>query len=325
MALKVLVALLTVVAGIGAAIALYWVLNKIAESLPGKAEHRFKPYVYILPAYVAILFFLIYPGVLTIINSFRDATSTSWVGFANFHKLLSSHGFQQTLLNTLLWIIIVPTITVIIGLAVATLADKLGPSGEKTSKTLIFMPMAISFVGAGTIWRLMYAYSSSGPQVGLLNAVATKLGHSPVAWLSLSHFHFNSLLLMVMLLWAQAGYSMVLLSSAIKGVPEETLEAAAIDGARPAQIFFQVVVPQIMGTIVTVFVTVLIAVMKIFDIVYVMTRGSFNTNVVGNEFYNQLFNFFDYGAASAIVVILIIAVIPVMVFQVRHFKREEAV
>ena len=118
---------------------------------------------------------------------------------------------------------------------------------------------------------------------------------------------------------------MVLLSSAIKGVPEETLEAAAIDGARPFQIFFQVVVPQIMGTIVTVFVTVLITVMKIFDIVYVMTRGSFNTNVVGNEFYNQLFNFFDYGAASAIVVILIIAVIPVMVFQVRHFKREEAV
>ena len=325
MALKVLVALLTVVAGIGAAIALYWVLNKIAESLPGKAEHRFKPYVYILPAYVAILFFLIYPGVLTVINSFRDATSTSWVGFANFHKLLSSHGFQQTLLNTLLWIIIVPTITVIIGLAVATLADKLGPSGEKTSKTLIFMPMAISFVGAGTIWKLVYAYSPNGPQVGIQNAIVTKLGFDPVAWLSLTHVHLNSLLLMVILIWMQAGYAMVLLSAAIKGVPQETLEAAKIDGAGPASIFFRIVVPQIRGTIITVFITVLITVMKIFDIVYVMTGGSFNTNVVGTEFFNQLFTYGDAGAASAIVVLLMIAVVPVMWYQVRNFKREEAV
>ena len=325
MASKIIIAVLTVVGGIGGAVLLYWLLNKLAELLPGPAERRLKPYFYILPAYVAIAFYLIYPGILTVINSFRDSTSTNWVGFANFTKLLKSHDFQQTLLNTLLWIIIVPAVTVALGLIIAQLADKLSPSGEKLSKTIIFLPMAISFVGAGTIWRLMYAYSSSGDQVGLLNAITTKLGHAPVAWLSLSHFHVNSLLLMVMLLWAQAGYSMVLLSSAIKGVPEETLEAAAIDGAGPFQIFFQVVVPQIMGTIVTVFVTVLINVMKIFDIVYVMTRGQFNTNVIGNEFYNQLFNFFDYGAASAIVVILIVAVIPVMVFQVRHFKREEAV
>ncbi|MEP7092202.1 MAG: sugar ABC transporter permease [Nocardioidaceae bacterium] len=324
MTLKILIAVLTVVVGIGAAVLLYWLLNKLVELLPGPLEGRIKPYVYILPAYVAISFYLIYPGILTIIDSFKDSTSEKWVGLDNFTRLLGSHDFQQTLINTLLWIIIVPTLTVAIGLGIAQLTDKLSPSGEKLAKTIIFMPMAISFVGAGTIWRLMYAYSSSGPQIGLLNAIATKLGHSPVAWLSLSHFHVNSLLLMVMLLWAQAGYSMVLLSSAIKGVPEETLEAAAIDGAGGFQIFFQVVVPQIMGTIVTVFVTVLITVMKIFDIVYVMTRGSFNTNVVGNEFYNQLFNFFDYGAASAIVVILIIAVIPVMWFQVRHFKREEA-
>jgi alpha-glucoside transport system permease protein len=325
MTLKILYAVLTVVAGIGAAVLLYWLLNKLMELLPGPLEGRLKPYAYILPAYVAITFYLIYPAVLTVINSFKDSTSTNWVGFANFSKLLSSHDFQQTLINTLLWIIIVPALTVVIGLAIAQLADKLSPTGEKLSKTIIFVPMAISFVGAGAIWRLMYAYSSSGSQIGLLNAIATKLGHSPIAWLSLSHFHVNSLLLMVMLLWAQAGYAMVLLSSAIKGVPEETIEAASIDGAGPFQIFFQVVVPQIMGTIVTVFVTVLINVMKIFDIVYVMTRGSFNTNVIGNEFYNQLFNFFDYGAASAIVVILIIAVIPVMWFQVRHFKREEAV
>jgi len=325
MALKILYAVLTVVVGIGAAVALYWLLNKLVELLPGRLEARVKPYAYILPGYVALTFFLIYPGILTVINSFKDSTSENWVGFANFTKLLSSHDFQQTLINTLLWIIIVPALTVAIGLGVATLADRLSPPGEKLTKTLIFMPMAISFVGAGTVWKYIYAYSSGGDQIGLLNAIATKLGHSPVAWLSLSHFHVNSLLLMVMLLWAQVGYAMVLLSSAIKGVPEETIEAASIDGATGLQTFFQVVVPQIMGTIVTVFITVLITVMKIFDIVYVMTNGSFNTNVVGTEFFNQLFTFFDYGTASAIVVLLMIAVIPVMVYQVRHFKREEAV
>jgi alpha-glucoside transport system permease protein len=324
MALKILIALLTVVGGIGAAILLFWVLNKIAEAMPGKAEHRLKPYVYILPAYAAIIFFLIYPGVLTIINSFKDSTSTNWVGFDNFQRLLSSHDFQQTLINTLLWIIIVPTVTVIIGLAVATLADKLSPTGENISKTLIFLPMAISFVGASTVWKLVYAYNPDGNQIGLQNAIITKLGHSPVAWLSLSNFHLNSLLLMVILIWMQAGYSMVLLSAAIKGVPEETLEAARIDGAGSGSIFFRIVVPQIKGTIITVFITVLITVMKIFDIVYVMTNGSFNSNVVGTEFFNQLFKFFDYGTASAIVVLLMIAVIPVMWYQVRNFRREEA-
>jgi alpha-glucoside transport system permease protein len=325
MALKTLVAILTVLAGIGGAIALYWLLNLLAERLPGRAEHRVKPYLYILPAYAALIFYLIYPGVLTVINSFKDSTSTNWVGFANFSKLLTSHDFQQTLLNTLLWILIVPAGTVVIGLGVATLVDKLSPTGEKFSKTLIFLPMAISFVGASTVWKFVYAYAPTGNQIGIQNAIITKLGHAPVAWLSLSQWHVNSLFLMVMLLWAQAGYAMVLLSAAIKGVPEETLEAARIDGAGPGSIFFRIVVPQIRGTIVTVFITVLITVMKIFDIVYVMTNGSFNTNVVGTEFYNQLFTYFDYGTASAIVVLLMLAVIPVMFYQVRHFKREEAV
>ncbi|MBV9831370.1 MAG: sugar ABC transporter permease, partial [Marmoricola sp.] len=179
MALKILLAILTVALGIGAAIILYWLLNKLAEFLPSRQEHRFKPYFYILPAYAAIIFFLIYPAVLTVINAFKDSSSTSWVGFSNFTHLLQSHGFQQTLFNTLLWIIIVPTFTVIIGLAVATLADRLNPGGEKFTKTLIFLPMAISFVGAGTIWKLVYAYNPTGDQIGLQNAIVTKLGAQP--------------------------------------------------------------------------------------------------------------------------------------------------
>ncbi|MEO7942995.1 MAG: sugar ABC transporter permease [Marmoricola sp.] len=323
--MKVLSALLFVVAGIGAALALYWLLNKLAELLPTKWEERIKPFFYILPAYLAIALYLIYPAVQTVVASFQDATSDTFVGLDNYSRLLSSQPFQQTLFNTLLWIIIVPAATVALGLAVAVLADRLKPGAEKLSKTLIFMPMAISAVGAATVWRFIYsAQPDSQPQIGILNAIWTGLGFDPVAWLQQSGFHLNSILLMVVLLWAQVGFAMVLLSAAVKGVPGDTLEAARIDGANERQTFFQVVVPQIKGTIITVFVTVTIAVMKIFDIVYVLTNGNFNTNVLGNEFFNQLNTNFNNGAAAAIVVILIIAVIPVMVYQVRHFKAEEA-
>jgi alpha-glucoside transport system permease protein len=325
MTLKVVSTIITVLVGVGAALALYWVLNKLAELLPGNWEHRIKPYLYILPAYAAIVFYLVYPAVLTVVYSFKDSSSTSWVGWANFTGLLKTHSFQQTLFNTLLWMIIVPIATVILGLGVAVLADRLNPRGENLAKTLVFMPMAISMVGAGVVWRFLYAYRPEGrPQIGLQNAIVVGLGGNPVAWLEQSQFHLNSLFLMIMLLWAQVGFSMVLLSAAIKGVPGDTLEAARIDGANEVQIFFRVVVPQIRGTIITVFVTTLIATMKIFDIVYVMTNGNFNTNVLGNEFFNQLFTNFNNGAAAAIVVMLMIAIIPIMIYQIRHFRAEEA-
>lgn len=325
MAVKLLTALVTVLAGIGIALALYWLLNKLAEILPGRWEDRIKPFLYILPAYAAITIYLIYPTILTLINSFKDQASVEWVGFDNYTELLTSSNFQQTIYNTLLWILVVPAVTVIIGLAVAVLADRLGPRGEKLSKTLIFLPMAISMVGASVVWRFVYSSQPEGqPQIGLLNAVWTKLGFDAVPWLQTSTLHLNSFLLMVILLWMQVGFSMVLLSAAVKGVPAETLEAARIDGANERQTFFKVVVPQIKGTIVTVFITVTIGVMKIFDIVYVTTNGNFNTNVVGNEFYNQFTTNFNNGAASSIVVLLMLAVIPVMVYQIRHFKAEEA-
>ena len=322
---KVVIAIVTVLIGIGAALALYWLLNKLAELLPAKVEHKLKPFLYILPAYFAITVFLIYPTIQTVINSFKDQSSTEWVGFENYTELLTNKGFQQTIYNTLLWMLIVPVVSVIIGLAVAVLADRLKPGSEKTAKTVIFLPMAVSAIGAAVIWDFIYTTRPAGqPQIGLLNAVWVGLGGDPVAWLEQSQLHLNSLLLMVVLLWGQIGFSMVLLSAAVKGVPVDTMEAARIDGANERQIFFQVVVPQIKGTIITVYVTVIIGVMKIFDIVYVMTNGNFNTNVVGNEFWNQFSTFFNNGAASAIVVMLMIAVIPIMIYQVRHFKAEEA-
>jgi alpha-glucoside transport system permease protein len=323
--IRLINALLAIVGGVGAALLLFWILNKLVEMLPTKWEERLKPWVFIGPAVAAIGFFLIYPAIRTFILSFANAQSTAWVGVENYTDLLGSESFRQTLYNTLLWIAVVPAATVAIGLGVAVLADRLGPQSEKLSKSIIFLPMAISGVGQATIWRFIYEARPEGePQIGLQNAVWTALGFDPVAWLQVSTLHFNSFLLMVILIWAQVGFSMVLLSAAVKGVPVDTLEAARIDGANERQIFFRVIVPQIWATVITVFITVLISVMKIFDVVYVMTNGNFNTDVIAVRFFNELFRNGNNGRASAIVVMLMIAVLPVIVYQVRHFRAEEA-
>ena len=322
---QVLSTALTVLAGIAGALAVYWALNKLAEALPGRWETRIKPYFYIAPAVAAIGVYLVYPTIVTVVDSFRSSDGSRFVGLDNFSQLLGTPAFRQTLLNSLLWIALVPAACIAVGLLVAVLADRLTPTAEKMAKTIVFMPMAISAVGSATVWRFMYAAQPAGqPQTGLLNGVVTAFGHDPVPWLQQSTAHSNSMLLMVMLLWGQAGFSMVLLSAAIKGVPADTLEAARLDGAGEARIFWRIIVPQIRSTLITVFVTVLITVMKVFDVVYVMTNGSFNTNVVGLEFFNQLYTNYNYGYASAIVVMLLIAIVPIMIYQIRHFRAEES-
>jgi alpha-glucoside transport system permease protein len=323
--IKILNALIAVVGGVLGAIVLYWLLNKLAEFLPGRWEDRVKPYLFLLPAFAAISLTLIYPTIQTFNYSFANQQATAYVGFENYIDLLASRNFQNTLFNTFLWILIVPAGAIAIGLLIATLADRLGPRGEKSAKTLIFLPMAIGAVSAGAIWKFVYA--SNPPtqnQIGLLNGIWTGLGGEPVNWLQISDFRFNSFLLMVMLLWLQAGFAMVLLSAAIKGVPTETLEAARLDGAGEGAIFFRIVIPQIRTTLITVFITVLIGVLKTFDIVYVMTNGNFNTNIIAVDFFNQLFTNNNAGYAAAIVVMLLIIMIPVLVFQVRQFRAEEA-
>jgi alpha-glucoside transport system permease protein len=323
--IRVINALLAVVGGVGGALLLYFTLNKLAEMLPEKSEERVKPWVFIAPALAAIGLFLIYPAVRTIILSFANSTSTAWVGLDNYTKLLGSSDFRITLVNTLLWIAIVPAVTVALGLGVATLADRLGPAGEKLTKSTIFLPMAISGVGQATIWRFIYEARPEGePQIGLQNAVWTFLGFDPIAWLQESTLRLNTFLLMIVLIWAQVGFSMVLLSAAVKGVPVDTVEAARIDGANERQIFFRVIVPQIWGTVITVFITVLITVLKAFDVVFVMTNGNFNTDIIAVRFFNELFRNGDNGKAAAIVVMLMIAVVPVVAYQVRHFRAEEA-
>ena len=325
MTIKILNALIAIVGGVVGAIILYYLLNKLAELLPGRWEDRVKPFLFLLPALAAITLYLIYPTVQTVVFSFANASSTAFVGASNYGNLLTSAAFQSTLFNTLLWIIVVPAGTIVLGLLIATLADRMRPRGEKVAKTLIFLPLAIGGVSAAAIWRFVYAANPPGQQqVGLLNGIWTGLGGDPVNWLQISTLRFNSFLLMVILLWIQAGFAMVLLSAAIKGVPTETLEAARLDGAGEGAIFFRIVIPQIRTTLITVFITVLIGVLKTFDIVYVMTNGNFNTNVIAVDFFNQLFTNNNAGYAAAIVVMLLIVMIPILVFQIRQFRAEEA-
>jgi alpha-glucoside transport system permease protein len=324
MVIKLLNTILTVIAGVGAALVLFWVLNKIAELLPGRWEERLKPYLYILPAIAAIAVYIVYPAVQTVVYSFANAQSTEFVGLRNYADLFGSNDFRNTLVVTLVWLVVAPLAAVFLGLVVATLVDRLQPRAEKTAKTVVFFPMAISAVGAATVWRFIYAFQPPGqPQVGLQNAIVTSFGHDPIAWLEQRTGFLNTFLLIVMFLWLNVGFSMVLLSSAIKGVPVDTLEAARMDGATELQAFRRVVIPQIMPTVVTVYITVLIGVLKLFDIVYAMTNGSFNTNVLATQFYNELSTNFDNGHAAAIVVLLVVLVMPVMVFQVRQFRLQE--
>lgn len=323
---KILMGLLGLAVGIGGAALLFWFINVAVEALPRRLEHGLIPYAFLLPGFSLIGVMLLYPTIQTIHYSFANADSTEYVGFQNYRDLFTDGAFWSAITNNLLWIAIVPAVSVAIGVVVAVLADKLSAAGEKWAKSFIFLPMAISFVAASAIWlTTVYAYQAPGrPQTGALNAIVDLFGGDPKNWLSIDTARLNSLLLMVILVWLQTGFAMVLLSSAIKGVPEDTIEAARIDGASEWQIFWKVVIPQIKGTIITVFITVLILVLKVFDIIYVLTNGRNNTDVIANMFFNDLFARGQAGRAAALIVVLLVAVIPVLIYQVKQFREQEA-
>lgn len=322
---KFVVGLLAIIGGVGGAALLFFFLNMFVEGLPSRLSQGVIPYVFLLPGLLLVALMLIYPTFQTVNYSFANSDSTAYIGLQNYRTIFGDGEFRQSIINNILWLLIVPAVVVAFGVVVAVLADKLSAGGEKLIKSLVFLPMAISFVGASAIWGLVYAYNNPGQaQTGLLNAIWTGLGGDPQVWLQLDTAKLNSILLMVILIWLQVGFAMVLLSSAIKGVPDDTLEAARIDGASELQIFWQVVIPQIKGTIITVFVTVFITVLKVFDIVYVTTNGAYGTNVIANLFFNKLFAASEAGQATAIVVVLLIAVIPLIWYQIRHFRNEGA-
>jgi alpha-glucoside transport system permease protein len=226
--------------------------------------------------------------------------------------------------NLLFWILIATPLTVISGLLIAVLADR--SDWERTAKSLIFLPMAISFVGASVIWNFVYAYRPpDSPQIGLLNAVVVALGGQPHGWTQYTAIApWNNLFLVVIVLWLQTGFAMVIFSAAIKGIPDELLEAARMDGGTETQIFFKIMIPSIMGTIITVTTTIIIFTLKIFDVVWVMTGGQFGSEVIATQFYRQSFINRNSGYGSAIAIVLLIAVIPVIIYNLRQVREEEA-
>jgi len=320
-------ALTSIVLGVLASIFLYWLLNFLVNLLPRRAASALQPYAFISPVLALVGGFLVWPTLqtmyLSLTTTSQDTGEQTFTGLDNFSSLFGDPDFITTLSNNLLWILVVPITSVVLGLLIATVSNNVGPIREKVAKSIIFLPMAISFVAASTMWRFLYHYDAGDTQIGLLNAVVTSLGGDAVPWLQVTNFKLNDLLLMVIVIWLNTGFAMVLLSAAIKAVPEETVEAASIDGATGRQTFFRIVLPQIRATAVSVFITVLIAVMKIFDVVYAMTGGNYETNVLGVAFIKNYFEFGDTGKASAIVVLLMLAIIPIMIYQVRSYRKQE--
>ena len=321
----ILFGLASIVIGIAASYGVYWGLDQIVNRLPEALQKKVRAWAYLLPAATLLILVLFVPLIMTFIYSFMNSSGKKWIGFENYVDLFTDPTFFSVLLNNFLWIAFVPALTVASGLFVATLTNQVGPIREKIFKSLIFMPMSISFVSAATIWGFLYANVPPGrPEIGLLNALVKVFGGDPQPWMLISDFRLNSFLLMIIIIWLQTGFSMVLLSAAIKGVPEETIEAARVDGAGNLQLFWKIILPQIWGTVMSVFVTVVIGVMKIFDIVLAMTGGTFDTSVLGFQFYQEYFLNANVGKASAIVAVLTVLIVPLMIVQVVTFRRQEA-
>jgi alpha-glucoside transport system permease protein len=280
---------------------------------------RIRPWLFLAPALFFLGVYLIYPIIETFRLSLFDRLGQNFEWFDNYVWAYRDATFRQSALNNLGWLIVVPALSTGFGLLIAVLADRLWWGG--LAKTLVFMPMAISFVGAAVIWRFVYAYR--GPemdQIGLLNAFVTWLGYAPQAWMQISIV--NSLLLMVILVWIQTGFAMVILSAALRGIPQETIEAARIDGAGEVRIFFTIMIPQIATTILVVWTTITIHVLKVFDIVYAMTNGENGTQVLGNLMYRWTFISGDSGRGSAIAIVILIAVLPIMIWNIKRARAE---
>lgn len=316
--------LLAIAFGVALSYGLFWVLNGLFSLLPQKVLDKIQWLAFVTPALVLVILVLVLPILQTIIWSFMDDRVQEFTGIENYVNLFTDPDFLGVLFNNFLWVLVVPAITVAIGTAVATLSNQVGPTREKIFKSLIFMPMSISFVAAATIWSFSYAYVPPGrPEIGILNSILSSAGLETQPWLTIDAGRLNSFLLMAVLVWLQVGYSMVIISAAIKAVPEETLEASRIDGANAWQVFARIILPQVWGAIMSVFVTVLILVMKIFDVVLAMTGGTFNTSVLALEWYRVFFEGGDIGPASAIVVVLFVLIVPLMYVQIRTVKQQE--
>ncbi|WP_444948679.1 carbohydrate ABC transporter permease [Micromonospora ureilytica] len=273
---------------------------------------------FLLPTLLLLTIGLVVPAIRTVLLSLMNGDSTEWVGLRNYGFLFSDDTMVRVLINTLVWVLVVPLVATGFGLIYAVLVDK--ARFEAVAKSLIFLPMAISFVGASIIWKFVYAYRGDGDQIGLLNQIVVSMGGEPKQWLLESPL--NTLLLIVIMIWIQAGFAMVVLSAAIKAIPGDIVEAARLDGVSPWQMFWRITMPSIRPALIVVMVTLTIATLKVFDIVRTSTNGNYDTSVIANEMYNQAFRYGQSGQGSALAVFLFILVIPVVIYQIRNLRQQ---
>ncbi|MDO3684061.1 carbohydrate ABC transporter permease [Micromonospora sp. C28ISP2-4] len=275
-------------------------------------------FFFLLPTLLLLAVGLVVPAVRTTLLSFMDSGSNNWVGLDNYRWMFAEDSIVRVLINTLIWVLLVPLVATGFGLIYAVLVDK--ARFEAVAKSLIFLPMAISFVGASIIWKFVYAYRGEGDQIGLLNQIVVSLGGEPKQWLLDSPL--NTFLLIVIMVWIQAGFAMVVLSAAIKGIPADIVEAARLDGTTPWQMFWRITVPSIRPALIVVVVTISIATLKVFDIVRTATNGNYDTNVIATEMYNQAFRYQENGQGSALAVFLFVLVIPIVIYQIRNLRKQ---
>lgn len=307
--------------GVPAGFTLYiFLVEKGVTRLSFPIQKRIRPWLWLAPGLAILFVFLLYPVLNTLVLSFLNDDSTQFIGLQNYLRIFSDRDMLIVLRNNAMWLIFFTLVTVTVGLLIAVLTDRV--KYEQVAKALIFLPMAISFVAAGVIWKFMYEFKPKGtPQIGTVNAMLTTLFPSfePQAWLF--NPRINNWALIVVGIWIWTGFAMVILSASIKGVPKEIVEAARIDGAGEFQVFFRVTLPIIKPTIIVVTTTLIINVLKIFDIVYVMTNGILGTEVIANRMYKEMFNFMNFGMASALAVLLLVAIIPVMLMNIKRFGQ----
>jgi alpha-glucoside transport system permease protein len=312
--------ILQVVMGLAVFAAVVGLLIFFIDKAPKKGRDYWQLGLFLLPAMLFVAIGLVYPAIRTGFLAFQD-NSGGWT-LNNFIWMFTQPAAIRTLINTIIWVALAPIISTVIGLAYAVFIDK--SRGERYYKVILFMPIAISFVGASVIWRFVYEYRSGGrEQIGLLNAIVVAFGGEPVQWLQTDPI--NTILLIVIMIWIQTGFAMVLLSAAIKGVPTEQIEAAQLDGTNAWQRFRNVTVPGIRGALVVVFTTISIATLKVFDIVRTMTAGNFNTSVVANEMYTQAFRASEIGRGSALALILFVMVLPIIIYNVNVLRKQREI
>ena len=308
---------------VGLFLAVVGVILFLASRVHGRRGDKLVSFLFLLPTAVMLLVGLVYPGLKTIYESFFDAAGSSFIGVDNYKTIFTSSDQIIVLRNTVLWVVVTPFVATAVGLLYAILVDK--TRVESFAKALVFLPMAISFVGASIIWKFVYEYRPDQQgiqQIGLLNQLLVWVGISPQQWLLNSPW--NTFFLIAVIIWIQAGFAMTVLSAAIKAIPEDIVEAARLDGVKALGMFRFVTVPSIRPALIVVLTTIGIATLKVFDIVRTMTGGQFDTSVIANEFYSQSFRSANQGLGSALAVLLFVLVVPIVAYNIRQLRVSEA-